>query len=102
MEVHHGRGFSLIRGLSPSDFSAADLTIIYLGIQSYVANQQGQQDEKGNMLGQRDFSMDRQLILTWAFSPYCGQQLFQVYQSAPRTFQLSNCMFIFSSFLTTF
>ncbi|PHH74291.1 hypothetical protein CDD83_4593 [Cordyceps sp. RAO-2017] len=49
-DVHHGRGFSLIRGLDPQRYSVEDLTMLYLGIQSYIANRQGRQDSKGNML----------------------------------------------------
>ncbi|RFN46997.1 hypothetical protein FIE12Z_8723 [Fusarium flagelliforme] len=50
LDVYQGKGFGLIRGLDPGDHSAVDLTMIYLGIQSYIANRCGQQDEKGNML----------------------------------------------------
>ncbi|OBS15252.1 hypothetical protein FPOA_12524 [Fusarium poae] len=49
-DVHEGKGFGLIRGLNTLELSTADLTIAYLGIQSYVANTRGRQDEKGNML----------------------------------------------------
>ncbi|KAF4594687.1 TfdA family Taurine catabolism dioxygenase TauD [Ophiocordyceps camponoti-floridani] len=49
-EVHQGRGFGLIRGLDPRKYSVEDLTMLYLGIQSYIANRQGRQDPKGNML----------------------------------------------------
>jgi hypothetical protein len=50
-DVYNGRGFAVIRGIDPLQHSVEDLTIIYLGIQSYVANLQGRQDKKGNMLG---------------------------------------------------
>ncbi|KAG6037543.1 hypothetical protein E4U41_004987 [Claviceps citrina] len=49
-EVHSGRGFGLIRGLEPRRYCVEDLTTVYLGLQSYVANLQGRQDKKGNML----------------------------------------------------
>ena len=51
-EIHDGRGFALIRGLDSREHSAEDLTVIYLGLQSYIANRQGRQDKKGNMLGE--------------------------------------------------
>lgn len=50
-EIHHGRGFGLIRGLDPHKYSVEDFTMLHLGIQSYIANRQGRQDSKGNMLG---------------------------------------------------
>ncbi|KAG5924339.1 hypothetical protein E4U61_000895 [Claviceps capensis] len=49
-EIHDGKGFGLIRGLEPQRYSVEDLTTIYLGLQSYVADLQGRQDKKGNML----------------------------------------------------
>ncbi|KAL8370744.1 hypothetical protein RB595_000884 [Gaeumannomyces hyphopodioides] len=49
-EIHEGRGFGLIRGLDPRNYSVEDLTLAYLGVQSYVADQRGRQDSKGNML----------------------------------------------------
>ncbi|KJZ78315.1 hypothetical protein HIM_02353 [Hirsutella minnesotensis 3608] len=49
-EVHQGRGFGLMRGLDPRKYSVEDLTMLYLGVQSYIANRQGRQDSKGNML----------------------------------------------------
>ncbi|OAA32999.1 Taurine catabolism dioxygenase TauD/TfdA [Moelleriella libera RCEF 2490] len=49
-DVHHGKGFGLVRGLNPENFSVEDLSTIYLGIQCYVANLQGRQDKKGNMM----------------------------------------------------
>ncbi|KAK9414334.1 putative TauD/TfdA-like domain-containing protein [Seiridium unicorne] len=48
--VYNGRGLYVIRGIDPSDYSVEDLTMLWLGIQSYVANQRGCQDHKGNML----------------------------------------------------
>ncbi|RTE67965.1 hypothetical protein BHE90_017658 [Fusarium euwallaceae] len=49
-DVHHGKGFGLIRGLNPQKYSTEDLALLYLGIQSYIANRHGRQDRKGNML----------------------------------------------------
>ncbi|KAG5954977.1 hypothetical protein E4U58_007373, partial [Claviceps cyperi] len=49
-EIYDGKGFGLIRGLEPQRYSVEDLTTIYLGLQSYIADLQGRQDKKGNML----------------------------------------------------
>lgn len=51
MDLHQGRGFGLVRGLNPKKYSVEDLTVLQLGIQSYIANKFGRQDKKGNMLG---------------------------------------------------
>ena len=50
-DVHQGKGFGVIRGLDPQKYSVEDLTVLYLGIQSYIADRHGRQDRKGNMLG---------------------------------------------------
>ncbi|KAK0615150.1 hypothetical protein B0T17DRAFT_610146 [Bombardia bombarda] len=49
-DVYNGRGFSIIRGLDPDDYSLEDLTVIYLGISSYVGEMRGKQDQRGSML----------------------------------------------------
>ncbi|KAK4097516.1 Clavaminate synthase-like protein [Parathielavia hyrcaniae] len=49
-DVHSGRGFCVIRGLDPASYSVEDLTLAYLGVQSYIAEQRGRQDKRGNML----------------------------------------------------
>jgi len=51
-DVHHGKGFCVIRGIDPACYAVEDLTLIYLGIQSYIAELRGRQDTSGNMLGQ--------------------------------------------------
>ncbi|KAJ2988169.1 hypothetical protein NUW58_g4120 [Xylaria curta] len=48
--IYSGRGFHVIRGLDPSDYSVEDLAIIRLGVQAYIADQCGRQDHRGNML----------------------------------------------------
>lgn len=50
-DIYSGRGFALIRGLRPEKYSVEDLTLLYLGIQVHIADQQGRQDKNGNMLG---------------------------------------------------
>jgi hypothetical protein len=50
-DIYNGRGFCLVRGLDINKYSVEDLTMIWLGIQSYIAEQQGRQDKNGNMLG---------------------------------------------------
>jgi len=51
LNLHDGTGFGLIRGLDPQRYAVEDLTMLHLGIQCYIANRQGRQDKKGNMLG---------------------------------------------------
>lgn len=51
LDVHNGRGFSVIRGINPRDYSVEDLTLAYMGVSSYVADKRGCQDKLGNMLG---------------------------------------------------
>lgn len=50
-DVHDGKGFCIVRGINPEAYSVEDLTLAYLGIQSYIAEQRGRQDKCGNMLG---------------------------------------------------
>lgn len=40
----------MIRGLDATCYTAEENTIIYLGIASYIADQRGIQDRKGNVL----------------------------------------------------
>ncbi|KAK8138443.1 hypothetical protein PG984_001823 [Apiospora sp. TS-2023a] len=49
-ELHNGKGFSVIRGINPKDFSVEELTMVWLGIQAHIVDQRGRQDHKGNML----------------------------------------------------
>lgn len=51
-DVHNGRGFAVIRGLEPANFCVEDLTMIYMGISSHIADTIGRQDRNGNALGQ--------------------------------------------------
>ncbi|KAI0858697.1 hypothetical protein F4860DRAFT_516524 [Xylaria cubensis] len=50
LDLHYGKGFFLIRGFDNAEFSVEDTKIIFLGIQAYVAEKRGRQDELGNML----------------------------------------------------
>lgn len=49
-EVYQGRGFAVLRGLNPDDYSVEDMTVIYLGLSSYVGERRGKQDQRGSML----------------------------------------------------
>lgn len=51
VDIHDGRGFSVIRGMDPRDYSVEDLTIAYMGVSSYIADKRGRQDKRGNILG---------------------------------------------------
>lgn len=50
IELHNGKGFFVIRGLDYSKYSVEDNTVIFLGIQGYVAEKRARQDDMGNML----------------------------------------------------
>lgn len=52
LDLHRGRGFAIIRGLDPEDFSPEDNLIVFLGISGYIGSKRGRQDEDGNMLSQ--------------------------------------------------
>ncbi|KAI1779501.1 Clavaminate synthase-like protein [Hypoxylon cercidicola] len=49
-EIYNGKGLCVIRGIKPDEYVVEDLTIIWLGIQAYIADQRGCQDHRGNML----------------------------------------------------
>lgn len=49
-DLHNGNGFFVLRGLEPTCYSVEDITIIFLGIQSYIAEQRLRQDSRGNMI----------------------------------------------------
>ncbi|KAH8890828.1 Clavaminate synthase-like protein [Thozetella sp. PMI_491] len=49
-EVHHGKGFGLLRGINPVSYTVEDLTLVSLGLQCYIADHFGRQDKRGNML----------------------------------------------------
>jgi hypothetical protein len=39
-----------VRGLDPDTFSAEDITVIYLGVSSYIGEGRGKQDQRGSKL----------------------------------------------------
>ncbi|KAF4498019.1 Clavaminate synthase [Fusarium agapanthi] len=47
--LHHGKGFFMLRGLDPTEFSVEDNSLLYLCLSSYIAPTCGKQDEEGNM-----------------------------------------------------
>ncbi|KAK3317075.1 hypothetical protein B0H66DRAFT_535309 [Apodospora peruviana] len=49
-DVYSGHGFAIVRGLDPDAYPLPDLTVIYLGISSYIGQQRGKQDQRGSML----------------------------------------------------
>jgi len=51
--IHEGIGFFILRGLQTVNYTTEDSTTIFLGIQSYVAEKRGRQDENGNMIGKK-------------------------------------------------
>jgi hypothetical protein len=46
-----GKGFFVLRGLGPQDYSPEDNAIIFLGVSSYIGGKRGMQDREGNILG---------------------------------------------------
>lgn len=55
-DLHHGKGFFILRGLDPQDCTSEDNALIFLGISSYIAGHRGRQDAAGNMLGEKDIN----------------------------------------------
>jgi len=51
LELYNGRGFCVIKGLDYGKYSVEDNTVIFLGIQNFIAETRARQDEKGNMIG---------------------------------------------------
>ncbi|KAK0636401.1 hypothetical protein B0T17DRAFT_503857 [Bombardia bombarda] len=49
-DIHNGRGFAVIRGVSTAKYTVEDNVTIFLGIASYIGSQRGVQDRRGNML----------------------------------------------------
>ncbi|KAI2607811.1 Clavaminate synthase-like protein [Hypoxylon sp. NC1633] len=49
-QVHRGKGLCIIRGLDPERRSVEDNTIFFLALASYVGDQRGVQNSKGDML----------------------------------------------------
>lgn len=73
--MHRGRGFAVVRGLDPADYSPEDNVVIFLGVSSYIAPKRGRQDEDGNMLGMRGdlrrWGGPRGLFERWWKFTYC-------------------------------
>lgn len=53
-EVRFGirKGFVVLRGLNPKDYSGEENSIISLGLSTYTAETYGRQDQTGNMIGE--------------------------------------------------
>lgn len=49
-DVHYGSGLCIIRGLNNEDYTVEDSTVIFLALASYVGDQRGLQNSKGDML----------------------------------------------------
>jgi hypothetical protein len=91
-QVHMGRGFGVIRGLDPQNYTLEDLTMLHLGLQTYVADQQGRQDKEGNMLGELSWI---HLVIKWCrvltcSSPHCCRQQLCAVGRSPPAFDLSH------------
>jgi len=53
-DIYQGRGFAVVRGLDPDTYSVEDVTVVYLGLSSYVGERRGKQDQRGSMLSELD------------------------------------------------
>ena len=62
IDIHHGQGFGLLRGLDPSRYSVEDLLVVYLGISSYIGDKRGVQNRKGDMLSSFQPSVFEDLV----------------------------------------
>ncbi|KAI1800440.1 Clavaminate synthase-like protein [Daldinia bambusicola] len=50
LEVHHGRGLCIIRGLRPERYSIEENIVLFLAIASYIGDKRGIQNSKGEVL----------------------------------------------------
>jgi hypothetical protein len=74
-DLHEGKGFGVLRGINPKNYSVEDLTTIWLGLQSYIADQRGRQDKRGNMLGEHTVTQSWwRLGANQLSAHYCRQQ----------------------------
>lgn len=49
-EVHRGSGFCIVRGLNPSKYTPEDNIVLFLALASYIGDQRGIQNAKGDVL----------------------------------------------------
>jgi hypothetical protein len=64
LDIHRGRGFAVVRGMNPDEFSPEDNVLVFLGISSYIGVQRGRQDEEGNMLSKSPGPLLKATLLT--------------------------------------
>jgi hypothetical protein len=50
IDLHHGSGFFVLRGLQSSKYSREDNIFIYLGVSSYVGSRRGRINPRGEMI----------------------------------------------------
>jgi hypothetical protein len=50
LDVHKGRGFFVLRGLNPSNFTREENVLLYLGISSYIGEKRGRQNHDGSLI----------------------------------------------------
>ena len=70
--VHKGRGFFVLHGWKPEEYSDHENALVYIGISSYIAERRGRQNQSGMMLSQY---LDILIILKYTdkHSPYYGR-----------------------------
>lgn len=54
-ELHDGKGFFVIKGLNHDTLTAAESSLIYLGITSYIGDKKGIQNFDGDVIGRPQF-----------------------------------------------
>lgn len=51
LELYQGRGFIVLRGLNPQNYSEEDNVLVFTGVSSYIAEKKGMQDDAGRIFG---------------------------------------------------
>ena len=59
VKLHMGRGFFVLRRLSPKSYTGEENAIIFVGISSYIAEKRDGQDAGGNTLGKTSYQSRR-------------------------------------------
>jgi hypothetical protein len=67
-DIYEGRGFAIVRGLEPDAYPLEDLTVVYLGVSSYVGERRGKQDQRGSMLSEYHLHIPNRPARYWT----CG------------------------------
>lgn len=72
-DLYNGWGFATLRGLDVNALSPDDLTTVYLGLTSYIAEKRGKQNQEGTMMSMLP-GLAISLKLTGGYSEYSEPQ----------------------------